>query len=161
MSTTNFTATTVEKTTESETATKTARKTAKPSTAASKTAKSPKTTTKSKPTTASGKVPKAKAVKPTVVTETSAVPLGPAMRKKELIERVVARSGIKKKSVKPVLEAVLAELGEALADDRELVLPPFGKAKINRKKMLAKGRIIIVKLRQSLVSPKQQTEAAE
>jgi DNA-binding protein HU-alpha len=70
------------------------------------------------------------------------------MRKKELLEKVVARSGMKKKDVKPVVEAMLAELGETLAGGRGLVLPPLGKIQINREKKLPNGKVIIVKIRQ-------------
>lgn len=71
----------------------------------------------------------------------------PTLRKKELIERVVKASGIKKKDAKPVIEAMLQVLGDALTAGEELVLPPFGKAKVNRQKDLAQGEMMIVKLR--------------
>ena len=75
--------------------------------------------------------------------------LGPVMRKKELIDQVVKRSGIKKKDAKPVVESLLSVLGEALADNRELVLPPFGKVKVRREKQMPNGRVMVVKVRQS------------
>jgi DNA-binding protein HU-alpha len=70
------------------------------------------------------------------------------MRKRELIDKVVLRSGIKKKYAKPVVEAMLAELGDALTQGRDMVLPPLGKLKINRSKPLANGHMSIVKVRQ-------------
>lgn len=70
------------------------------------------------------------------------------LRKKELFDLVVARSGMKKKDVKPVVEAMLEVLGDALAEQRELVLPPLGKIKIQRAKELPQGRALILKLRQ-------------
>lgn len=72
-----------------------------------------------------------------------------ALRKRELVERVVARTGTKKRDVKPVIEALLSELGEALADGRSLVLPPLGRVRINREKKLVNGRVIIAKIRQT------------
>ena len=48
-----------------------------------------------------------------------------------------------------VVEAMLAVLGEALADGRTLNLQPLGKVKINRMKQVAKDRVIICKIRQS------------
>jgi DNA-binding protein HU-alpha len=72
----------------------------------------------------------------------------PSLRKRELIDRIVKRSGVKKKAAKPVVEALLAELGETLASGRELVLPPLGRIKINREKALANGRVMILKVRQ-------------
>ncbi|MBW4708672.1 HU family DNA-binding protein [Roseobacter sp. YSTF-M11] len=88
------------------------------------------------------------------------------MRKKELIDNVVARAGIKKKDAKPVIEAMLAELGETLASGRSLILPPLGRLRINREKKLANGRVMVVKLRQNdaplkaVPAPKPETGSA-
>ncbi|WP_296764101.1 HU family DNA-binding protein [Sediminimonas sp.] len=71
------------------------------------------------------------------------------MKKKELIDSVVARSGVKKKDAKPVIEAMLAVLGEQVAAGRELNLMPFGKLRINRVKQMSNGRVMVCKLRQS------------
>lgn len=71
------------------------------------------------------------------------------MKKQELIQKVVDRSGIKKRDAKPVVEAMLAVMGEALADGREFNLQPMGKLKLNRTKETANARIIIAKIRQS------------
>ena len=70
------------------------------------------------------------------------------LRKRELVDAAVSRSGVKKKDAKPVVEAVLAELATALAEGRELALQPLGRLKINREKALPDGRVIIAKLRQ-------------
>lgn len=88
---------------------------------------------------------------------------GPFLRKKDLIEAVVRRSGVKKKDAKPVVEAMLAELGETLAAGRELNLPPLGRIRINREKPLDDGRVIILKLRQKDLPPlpKPAVTAAE
>lgn len=87
---------------------------------------------------------------PKVVTDEKPVSLDPAMRKKDLIDAVTLRSGIKRKDAKPVVEAMLAVLGEAIADGRELNLQPLGKVKINRTKLASNGRVITVRVRQSL-----------
>ena len=110
-----------------------------------KTAAKPKTTAKrtaAKPKTASV------ASAPVVVDTPTPVVAGPEMRKKELIEAVVTRSGMKKKDVKPVVEAMLAVLGNALQDGRALNLQPMGKVKINREKKLASGRMLVARIRQ-------------
>ncbi|MEL7212570.1 MAG: HU family DNA-binding protein [Pseudomonadota bacterium] len=73
------------------------------------------------------------------------------MRKPDLIEKVVVRSGVKKKDAKPVVEAMLAVLGEALAEGQEMRLPPLGKVMVNRTKDLENGTAYIVKIR----SPKK------
>lgn len=75
------------------------------------------------------------------------------LKKRELIDLVVARSGIKKKDAKPVVEAMLAVLGETIAEGRELNLQPLGKLRINRAVERGNGRVIICKLRQSLSTP--------
>lgn len=107
---------------------------------------------------------------PTLVEGPQPVVSGPVMRKKELIDLVVERSGIKKKDAKPVVEATLAILGEALADTRELNLQPLGKVKVRREKQMPNGRVLVTKIRQSMPSdepadiddgPADITEAAE
>lgn len=127
----------------------TTRKTAAKAAAAPKTAK----TTPAKPTKSAAVASVEKAApKPTVVTTTAPTLSAPEMKKKELIDAVVKRSGIKKKDAKPVVEAMLAVLGEQLGDGRELNLQPLGKVKINRIKHLANGRVVMCKLRQSAPS---------
>jgi len=70
---------------------------------------------------------KAKQVKPVntpepVVVTVTPVVSEPDLRKKALIDLVVARSGTKKKDAKPVVEAMLAVLGETIGAGRELNL---------------------------------------
>lgn len=73
---------------------------------------------------------------------------GPMMRKKELIDAVVAASGAKKKDAKPVVEAMLKVMGNALRDGRELNLHPFGSVKVRRAKDMVKARVLTTKIRQ-------------
>ena len=82
------------------------------------------------------------------------------MRKKELIDLVVERSGIKKKDAKPVVEAMLAVLGETIGDGRELNMQPLGKLRINRSVERSNGRIIVCKIRQSTATS-ENTGVAE
>ena len=85
-----------------------------------------------------------------VVTEAAtSVVLGTVMGKKELIDSVVAQSGLKKKTVKPVVETMLAVLGEALQQNRELNLQPFGRLKVRKERNLQNGRMVVAKIRQS------------
>lgn len=69
------------------------------------------------------------------------------MKKKELIDAVVARSGVKKRDAKPAIEAALAILGEALVEGRVLNLPPFGKAKVQNSKELHDATVLNVRMR--------------
>ncbi len=89
-------------------------------------------------------------------TETGSESAG-EMKKKELIDLAVARSGIKKKDAKPVVEAMLAILGEAIADGRELNLQPFGKLRINRRIEKQNGSITICKLRRTANTKSETT----
>ncbi|MCD1626316.1 HU family DNA-binding protein [Seohaeicola saemankumensis] len=70
------------------------------------------------------------------------------MKKRDLLEKVVKRSGVKKKDAKLVVEAMLAVLGEAVAEGRELILQPMGRLKTTRIKETGNGRVLICKLRQ-------------
>jgi len=92
--------------------------------------------------------PKAAVAEPSVVETLSPVVVSNELRKKELFELVVARSGMKKKDVKPVVEAMLSVLGDAWAEQREMDLPPLGKFKVQRGKELSDGRVLVLKLRQ-------------
>lgn len=69
------------------------------------------------------------------------------MLKKSLVEAVVASSGVRRNVARPVVEAVLAELGNALARGEALNLPPLGKLTVNRSKEGANADVLILKLR--------------
>lgn len=73
----------------------------------------------------------------------------PELKKIDLINLVVERSGAKKKDVKPIIEATLEILGEAIASGRELNLQPFGRVKVNNTKELANAMVHSVRVRQS------------
>jgi nucleoid DNA-binding protein len=83
-----------------------------------------------------------------VVNSAQPVVSGPIMKKKDLIDLVVEQSGIKKKDAKPVIEAMLAVLGTAIGEGRELNLEPMGKLKVHRAKDIRNGKMSICKLRQ-------------
>ena len=89
------------------------------------------------------------AVKPTVVAPPKAVVMGAVMRKRELIDAVVTHSGLKKKDVKPVVDMVLEVLGQALAENREMNLQPFGRLMVRKERSLTNGRMVIAKIRQA------------
>jgi DNA-binding protein HU-alpha len=91
----------------------------------------------------------AKSPEPEVVVNETPTITAPELKKKELIDTVVARSGIKKRDAKPVVEAMLAVLGETIADGRELNLAPMGKLKITRMKKTTKAHIITTRLRRN------------
>ena len=84
----------------------------------------------------------------------------PPLNKRELIDAAVLRSGIKKKDAKPVVEALLAILGETVAAGRDLNLKPFGKLHVNRSDQRNNGTVHVCRLRQPLEqnSMGQETE---
>lgn len=116
-------------------------------------------------TAAGAPAPATDAPMPKVVKVTEPVLAERDLKKRELIDLVVERSGIKRKDAKPAVEAMLAVLGETLTAGRELNLQPLGKLRINRVEEKGNGRVIVCKLRQSLASPEEPTdplaEAAE
>ena len=70
---------------------------------------------------------------------------------------VVDRSGIKKKDAKPVIEAMLAEMGDALGRGEQLVLQPLGKVMVKRRIDQENATVFTCKVRQS----KQHSAAAQ
>jgi nucleoid DNA-binding protein len=84
-----------------------------------------------------------------------------SLGKRELIDRVVMASGIKKKAAKPVIEAVLKELGDAVSRGDTLNLQPFGKANVKRRKDLEHAEIIEVRLRRSKLAIKAAEAASD
>ncbi|MCG7492007.1 HU family DNA-binding protein [Thalassobius sp. Cn5-15] len=105
----------------------------------------PRTRKKATPATAAADAPEA-----VVVTETKPVSSQEEMKKPELIDMIVEKTGVKKRDVKPAIEAALDILGEALAEGRELNLQPFGKVRINRLKELSGARVMNLKVRQKI-----------
>lgn len=113
------------------------RKTTPKATSRSKTtARAPKPATDPAPETA------------VVVNAPTVVVAGVEMKKKELIDLVVERSGIKKRYAKPTIEAALAVLGEAMAEGRPLNLKPMGKVKVHKSKPIAGGQVLMARVRQ-------------
>jgi hypothetical protein len=73
---------------------------------------------------------------------------GDMVKKPDLLDEVVARTNLKKRDVKPAIEAALLILGDALSAGKELNLPPLGKVRVVRSKDLDGGaRVLTMKLR--------------
>lgn len=70
------------------------------------------------------------------------------LKKQDLLAQVVERSGIPKRDAKPVVEAMLAVLGDALAEGREMNLKPMGKIKRKRVTEGDTARVIVANIRQ-------------
>jgi nucleoid DNA-binding protein len=98
--------------------------------------------------------------KPVAVQDTT-TPMIDALKKKDLIDKVVATTGAKKALVRDIVEATLTVLGDALSKGAMLNLPPFGKAKVSRASDAASGRPMTVKLRRSPASGQRDNKAAK
>lgn len=84
-----------------------------------------------------------------------------ALKKKDLIDQVVATTGAKKALVRDIIEATLTVLGDALSKGAMLNLPPFGKAKVSRASDATTGRPMTVKLRRSPAGGQRDNKAAK
>lgn len=93
--------------------------------------------TKAKP------VAEAKAKPVLTVVESAPEPKGGTLKLKELVDLVAVSTGSRKPEVKPVIEATLTALGEALATGRSLAVPPLGKLRVVK----TKGPALTLKLR--------------
>ncbi len=127
----------------------TPRKPTKKATTAAKPAK--KKYTKSAATAAKTPAPLAGVTAPEAASKPVETP-DPVMKKKDLIDRVVSRSGMKKKDVKPVVEAMLEVLGKSLANGEEMNIQPFGKVMIKRTKEMDNARMVVCRIRQRKAS---------
>ncbi|WP_372610061.1 HU family DNA-binding protein [Aquicoccus sp.] len=90
---------------------------------------------------------------PVVVEQSRPEVAAPAMRKKELVDAVVSRSGVKPRYVKPAVEAVLSEIAGAIAEGRGLDLPGLGKVKVQHSKKLSNGDVYAIRNRQPKPAP--------
>ena len=71
----------------------------------------------------------------------------PLLRRKELVARIAAETGLRANRIRPVLDGVLAELGRALAAGEGVNLPPLGRITVNRRKQVDGRDVVICKLR--------------
>jgi nucleoid DNA-binding protein len=70
------------------------------------------------------------------------------MKKPELLDAVVARTNLKKRDVKPAVEAALAVIAETLRGGTDVNLPPLGKLRVVKSKDLDGGAAVLtLKLR--------------
>lgn len=75
------------------------------------------------------------------------------LKKKELIERIIAKNGMKRRDVKPVVETMLEVLGAAIGDGETLNLQPFGKVMVKRTNDAPNAKVSVVKIRQRKETP--------
>jgi len=112
---------------------------------------------------AAAKAPPAKAA-PAVAPETPAAeaPAPKMLSKKELFERVKARTEqVKGRDVRAVMDVVLDEIGAALVAGETMKMRPLGVFKIQRHRELANGDLVICKLRRRKRPPEGKDPLAE
>lgn len=109
--------------------------------------KSSKTSKSAKTTSTKAATPVATPVPAEPVAAADAAQIAQALRKPDFIDRVVERSGAKKRDVKPIMEAALALLGETLERGEDLNLPPLGKIKVVRQKSAENAEVVTCRLR--------------
>jgi len=67
--------------------------------------------------------------------------------KKELLEKVVAESGLKKGDARTALNAMLKVLHGALAEGKDISAAPLGKLRIARKKQTPNGELAVLRVK--------------
>ncbi|GFE63684.1 HU family DNA-binding protein [Litoreibacter roseus] len=72
---------------------------------------------------------------------------GIEVRKGDLVDRMMAASGMKKGEARRALEASLAVLGAALREGHDINAAPLGKIKITRQKETQNGRLAICRVK--------------
>lgn len=84
------------------------------------------------------------------------------LTKKALFERVKAQSvGVKGSDVRIVMHALLDALGAAIVEGDGVKIQPFGTLKVQRRKPMPGGDIVICKLRRRKQEPKGKDPLAE
>jgi hypothetical protein len=96
---------------------------------------------------------RAKPAKPVVkalVSKTKTTRSGVVLKKKDFVDRVAEKSGVKKADARSVVDTALTILSEALAAGDEVALPPLGRVR----KMVTKdnGKIRAMTLRVQAIS---------
>lgn len=69
------------------------------------------------------------------------------LKKKELIDRITAKSGMKRGEVRTTLDATLTVLRQALREGCDLSMAPLGKLKIAREKETPNGKLVVCRVK--------------
>ncbi|MBY6047121.1 HU family DNA-binding protein [Vannielia litorea] len=88
----------------------------------------------------------------TVVTPAEPVVAEGLVKKVALIDSVVEATGMKRKDVKPVVEATLAEIGNIIGKGADMQIPELGKLMVHKRKELPNGEMVMLKLRRKTVA---------
>ncbi|MGJ8584718.1 MAG: HU family DNA-binding protein [Marinosulfonomonas sp.] len=80
------------------------------------------------------------------------------VKRKELVERIAAASGLKPNAIKSALDPILKEIGDSLSAGEILQVQPLGRLSVNRRKDLENGEVMICKLRRRSADPHPKSE---
>ncbi|MFG6080912.1 HU family DNA-binding protein [Paracoccus litorisediminis] len=69
------------------------------------------------------------------------------LQKRQLVALIAQRVGRRNAEVREIVEATLAELGEAISAGQTLALPPLGRARISKQKDVSGSEVIVLRLR--------------
>ena len=114
------------------------------------------TSQRSEPKSATAAKPAPKpTVKPVEVDAAPQAAIDPAappqpLRQKEFLARVVQRAGLRPGKIKPVMNAVLAELGDVITEGRSITMPPLGRISVTKRKDRTDMDVLVLKLRRKL-----------
>lgn len=84
---------------------------------------------------------------------------GDAVKLKELLAAVTEKTGAKKKDVREVVDAALAEISAALGAGKSLNLLPLGHIRVARTNAKGDAKMMVLKLRVGGGGPKQALAA--
>ena len=108
-------------------------------------------------TTAKTTAAKAKTAKAASTPKTAPQAEPKVIKKPDLLDQVVGRTNLKKRDVKPAVEAAFALIADALRDGAEVNVPPLGKVRVVKSKDIGDGAAVLtLKLR----TPKNASAAA-
>jgi len=71
-----------------------------------------------------------------------------AFKTRDLVDRVARIAGLKRRSAKPLVETVLAELSAALQEGRPLSLRPLGKVTVSKTREAGDSQVLVCRIRQ-------------
>ena len=74
----------------------------------------------------------------------------PVLKRKELIARAAAASGLKPGEIRRALDGILGELGKALGAGETVNLPPLGKITVKRREQNESRQLVICRLRRRI-----------
>lgn len=126
----------------------------------------PKTTAKPISTVKTASVEKSPAQTETAVEEVVIASATPSedsvtVRKKEFIARVIERAQTRQKIAKPIIEATLAVLSEALTNSESLNIQPLGQIKVKRIDEGEKATVVHCRVRMSKAAEASAGDAEE